>query len=32
MAAYETITYESADGVGTIALNRPDRLNGITGW
>ncbi len=30
MAAYETITYESADVVGTIALNRPDRLNGIT--
>jgi 2-(1,2-epoxy-1,2-dihydrophenyl)acetyl-CoA isomerase len=28
--AYETITYESTDGVGTIALNRPDRLNGIT--
>lgn len=30
MTAYETITYESSGGVGTIALNRPERLNGIT--
>ena len=30
MAGYETITYESVDGVGTLALNRPERLNGIT--
>lgn len=30
MSSYETITYESSDGVGTIALNRPERLNGIT--
>jgi 2-(1,2-epoxy-1,2-dihydrophenyl)acetyl-CoA isomerase len=30
MASYETITYESTGGVGTITLNRPDRLNGIT--
>lgn len=30
MAAYETITYESADGIGRLTLNRPDRLNGIT--
>lgn len=30
MAGYETITYEATDGVGTIALNRPERLNGIT--
>lgn len=30
MASYKTVTYESVDGVGTIALNRPERLNGIT--
>jgi 2-(1,2-epoxy-1,2-dihydrophenyl)acetyl-CoA isomerase len=30
MGRYETITFESADGIGTIALNRPERLNGIT--
>lgn len=30
MAGYETITYDSTGGVGTIALNRPERLNGIT--
>lgn len=30
MPSYETITYESADGIGTLTLNRPDRLNGIT--
>lgn len=30
MSAYETVTFESADGVGTLTLNRPDRLNGIT--
>jgi len=27
---YETIRYETNDGVGTLALNRPERLNGIT--
>lgn len=30
MGSYETITYESTGGVGTITLNRPERLNGIT--
>ena len=30
MPAYETITYESADGVGRLTLNRPERLNGVT--
>jgi len=30
MPSYETVLYESVDGVGTIALNRPERLNGIT--
>ena len=30
MPEYETIKYDSTDGVGTIALNRPERLNGIT--
>ena len=30
MPTYETITYESADGVGRLTLNRPYRLNGIT--
>ena len=30
MSAYETITFESADGIGSLTLNRPDRLNGIT--
>jgi 2-(1,2-epoxy-1,2-dihydrophenyl)acetyl-CoA isomerase len=27
--AYQTVRYDVADGVGTITLNRPDRLNGI---
>ena len=30
MPDYQTILYESVDGVGTITLNRPERLNGIT--
>ncbi len=30
MSTYETITFESTDGIGTLTLNRPDRLNGIT--
>ncbi len=30
MSDYETITYESSDGIGILALNRPERLNGIT--
>ncbi len=30
MSSYETITYQSVDGIGTLTLNRPDRLNGIT--
>ncbi|MEO8540156.1 MAG: enoyl-CoA hydratase-related protein [bacterium] len=30
MSGYETVTYDTAEGVGTITLNRPDRLNGIT--
>lgn len=29
MSAHTTIRYEAADGVGTITLNRPDRMNGI---
>ena len=27
---YETVAYSAADGVGTVTLNRPDHLNGIT--
>ena len=27
---HETITYDAADGVGTLTLNRPDRLNAMT--
>jgi 2-(1,2-epoxy-1,2-dihydrophenyl)acetyl-CoA isomerase len=30
MQEYQTILYESADGVGRLTLNRPERLNGIT--
>ena len=27
---FETVTYDAADGVATITLNRPDRLNAFT--
>ena len=27
---FETITYEEAEGVATVTLNRPDRLNAVT--
>jgi 2-(1,2-epoxy-1,2-dihydrophenyl)acetyl-CoA isomerase len=30
MAARDTILYEVSDGVATLTLNRPERLNGIT--
>ena len=30
-AAFTEIPYEVADGVVTITLNRPDRLNAFTG-
>lgn len=29
--AYETITWESADGIGRLTFNRPESRNGITG-
>src|SRR5436305_3941800 len=30
MAEFETITYEVADGLARLTLNRPDRMNGMT--
>lgn len=30
MGGYETILYDVADGVATLTLNRPERLNGMT--
>src|SRR5215207_9914009 len=30
MVDFETIRWEVADGVGTLTMNRPDRLNGMT--
>jgi len=29
--SYETITWDAADGVGRLTMNRPERRNGITG-
>lgn len=31
VAQYRTIRNEAADGVGTLTLDRPERLNGMTG-
>jgi 2-(1,2-epoxy-1,2-dihydrophenyl)acetyl-CoA isomerase len=30
MTAYETLLFEAKDGVGTLTLNRPERLNAMT--
>ena len=30
MKSFETILYEAKDGVGTLTLNRPDRMNAMT--
>lgn len=30
VGTYETVIFESSDGIGTVTLNRPERLNGIT--
>jgi 2-(1,2-epoxy-1,2-dihydrophenyl)acetyl-CoA isomerase len=30
MGEFTTITWDVADGIGTLTLNRPDRLNGMT--
>ncbi len=29
-AAFETIRYEKSDGIATLTINRPDRMNGMT--
>jgi 2-(1,2-epoxy-1,2-dihydrophenyl)acetyl-CoA isomerase len=30
MSSYETILYDTADGIATVTMHRPDSLNGIT--
>ncbi len=30
MPKYETVKFEVADGVATLTLNRPDRMNAFT--